>query len=89
MNTTTRRSFLRNTGTLAATAAVAGLTGLPRAHAADELGFLSAVDLAGKLRSKEIGAEELLPSDMAGFGFDNNADVLAMTPALIREARST
>ena len=26
---------------------------------------------------------ELLPSDMAGFGFDNNADVLAMTPSLM------
>ena len=31
----------------------------------------------------EIDGEALLPSDMAGFGFDNNADVLAMTPALM------
>jgi hypothetical protein len=31
----------------------------------------------------EIDGAELLPSDMAGFGFDNNADVLSMTPALM------
>ena len=30
-----------------------------------------------------IDGVELLPSDMAGFGFDNNADVLAMTPSLM------
>ena len=28
-------------------------------------------------------APSLLPSDMAGFGFDNNADVLSITPALM------
>jgi len=31
----------------------------------------------------EIDSEELLPSDMAGFGFDNNADVLSITPGLM------
>ena len=31
----------------------------------------------------EVNAAELLPSDMAGAGFDNNADVLAVTPALL------
>jgi hypothetical protein len=31
----------------------------------------------------DIDGTELLPSDMAGFGFDNNADVLAITPALM------
>ena len=35
------------------------------------------------LLALEIDGEALLPSDMAGFGFDNNADVLAMTPALM------
>ena len=35
------------------------------------------------LLALEIDGAELLPSDMAGFGFDNNADVLAMTPALM------
>ena len=31
----------------------------------------------------QIDGAQLLPSDMAGFGFDNNADVLSMTPALM------
>ena len=35
------------------------------------------------LLALEVDGPELLPSDMAGFGFDNNADVLAMTPALM------
>ena len=30
-----------------------------------------------------MNGTELLPSDMAGFGFDNNADVLSITPALM------
>ena len=35
------------------------------------------------LLALQIDGDELLPSDMAGFGFDNNADVLAVTPALM------
>ena len=35
------------------------------------------------LLALEVNGEELLPSDMAGFGFDNNADVLSITPALM------
>ena len=35
------------------------------------------------LLALEIDAAELLPSDMAGFGFDNNANVLSITPALM------
>src|SRR5262245_31214563 len=31
----------------------------------------------------EVNGAELLPSDMAGFGFDNNADVLSITPGLM------
>jgi mono/diheme cytochrome c family protein len=31
----------------------------------------------------EVNGAELLPSDMAGFGFDNNADVLSITPSLM------
>ncbi len=30
-----------------------------------------------------VDGTELLPSDMAGFGFDNNAEVLSITPALM------
>ncbi len=31
----------------------------------------------------EVNGAELLPSDMAGFGFDNNAEVLSITPGLM------
>src|SRR5262245_47706036 len=35
------------------------------------------------LLALEVKGNELLPGDMAGFGFDNNADVLAITPGLM------
>jgi hypothetical protein len=35
------------------------------------------------LLALDVDGTELLPSDMAGFGFDNNADVLAITPGLM------
>ena len=35
------------------------------------------------LLALKVKGSELLPSDMAGLGFDNNADVLSMTPALM------
>ena len=41
------------------------------------------VNAVRDLLDLEVDGEALLPSDMAGFGFDNNADVLAMTPALM------
>ena len=41
------------------------------------------VNVIRDLLALEADWEALLPSDMAGFGFDNNADVLAMTPALM------
>ena len=41
------------------------------------------VNAVRDLLALEIDGEALLPSDMAGFGFDNNAEVLAMTPALM------
>lgn len=59
MNNVTRRHFIQSTGAVAATAALSGVAGIPHAEAAEELGFLSAVELAGKLRRKEVGAEEL------------------------------
>src|SRR5262245_13279887 len=31
----------------------------------------------------DINGEELLPTDLAGFGFDNNADALTITPGLM------
>ena len=41
------------------------------------------VNVIRDLLALEIEGEALLPGDMAGFGFDNNAQVLAMTPALM------
>ena len=41
------------------------------------------VNAVRDLLALELDGEALLPSDMAGFGFDNNAAVLAMTPALM------
>ena len=35
------------------------------------------------LLALRVDGAELLPSDMAGFGFDNNAEVLSITPALM------
>jgi hypothetical protein len=40
------------------------------------------VDVIHDLLSLDIDGAALLPSDMAGFGFDNNADVLSITPSL-------
>ncbi len=59
MNKSTRRRFFKDTGTIAAGAALGGFAGAANAQATEGLGFLSAVELARKLRRKEIGAEEL------------------------------
>ena len=66
MTATTRRQFLHRAGALAGTAALlrgrAPARAQPRAAAraaGGELGFEPAVELVAKLRSKEIGSEEL------------------------------
>ena len=41
------------------------------------------VNAVRDLLALEIDGADFLPSDLAGFGFDNNADVLAITPALM------
>jgi mono/diheme cytochrome c family protein len=41
------------------------------------------VNAVQDLLALEVDGAELLPSDMAGFGFDNNADVLSITPSLM------
>jgi cytochrome c5 len=41
------------------------------------------VNVVADLLGLEVDGTELLPSDMAGFGFDNNADVLSITPGLM------
>jgi hypothetical protein len=41
------------------------------------------INVIHDLLAVDIDGTELLPSDMAGFGFDNNADVLSITPGLL------
>jgi hypothetical protein len=41
------------------------------------------VNVIHDLLAVDIDGAELLPSDMAGFGFDNNAEVLSITPGLL------
>ena len=55
----------------------------PGRVASRRLNRLEYVNAIKDLIGLEVNGEELLPSDMAGFGFDNNADVLSITPALM------
>ena len=55
----------------------------PGRVAAHRLNRTEYVNAIRDLLALEVDGEALLPSDMAGFGFDNNAEVLAMTPALM------
>ena len=55
----------------------------PGRVASRRLNRLEYVNVVEDLLGLEVNGEELLPSDMAGFGFDNNADVLAITPSLM------
>ncbi|MEQ8690800.1 MAG: amidase family protein, partial [Pseudomonadales bacterium] len=60
MTHSSRRAWLQQTGALAGGVALSGLTG--RAAAAsqnDELGFQSAIQLAAKIRNKDISSTEL------------------------------
>lgn len=53
----------------------------PGRVASRRLNRLEYVNAVYDLLALEIDGEALLPSDMAGFGFDNNADVLSVTPS--------
>ena len=55
----------------------------PGRVASRRLNRLEYVHAVRDLLDLEVDGEALLPSDMAGFGFDNNADVLSITPALM------
>ena len=55
----------------------------PGRVASRRLNRLAYVNAIYDLLALEIDGETLLPSDMAGFGFDNNADVLSITPSLM------
>jgi mono/diheme cytochrome c family protein len=49
-------------------------------HRLNRAEYVNAIEDLIALR---VNGAELLPSDMAGFGFDNNADVLSITPGLM------
>ena len=55
----------------------------PGRVASRRLNRVEYVNAIEDLLALEIDGAELLPSDMAGFGFDNNADVLSITPSLM------
>ena len=55
----------------------------PGRVASRRLNRLEYVNAIYDLLALEVDGETLLPSDMAGFGFDNNADVLSVTPSLM------
>ena len=55
----------------------------PGQVAAHRLNRAEYVNVIRDLLALDIDGTELLPSDMAGFGFDNNADVLKVTPGLL------
>ena len=55
----------------------------PGRVASRRLNRVEYVSVIEDLLGLEVNGDELLPSDMAGFGFDNNADVLSITPALM------
>ena len=55
----------------------------PGRVASRRLNRVEYVNAIEDLLALEIDGTELLPSDMAGFGFDNNADVLSITPSLM------
>jgi hypothetical protein len=61
----------------------AGANANPGRVAVHRLNRAEYVNAVHDLLAVDIDGKELLPGDMAGFGFDNNADVLAITPALL------
>jgi hypothetical protein len=63
--------------------AAAGATPNPGRVASHRLNRTEYVNAIDDLLGLRIDGTALLPSDMAGFGFDNNAEVLSITPALM------
>ena len=55
----------------------------PGRVASRRLNRVEYVNAIEDLLDLRVDGAELLPSDMAGFGFDNNAEVLSMTPSLM------
>jgi mono/diheme cytochrome c family protein len=62
---------------------VAGAGPNPGRVASRRLNRTEYVNVIRDLLALDIDGAAFLPSDMAGFGFDNNAEVLSITPALM------
>ncbi len=67
-------------GALDQAAAAAPNPGRPAVHRLNRAEYVNAIR---DLLDLEIDGRALLPADDSGFGFDNNADVLTMSPALL------
>ena len=65
---------------LDAVATVAPNPGRPAVHRLNRAEYVNAIQ---ELLHLEIDGRALLPADDSGFGFDNNADVLTMSPAVL------
>jgi hypothetical protein len=61
-------------------AALTPNAGRVASHRLNRIEYVNAIH---DMLALDINGTELLPGDMAGFGFDNNADVLAITPGLM------
>jgi hypothetical protein len=59
--------------------------GRPAVHRLNRTEYVGAI---GELLDLEVDGRALLPADDSGFGFDNNADVLTMSPALLERYMS-
>ena len=77
----TRDTFVASLATALDHAAAADPNpGRPTAHRLNRIEYVNAIrDLLGL----EIDGRALLPADDSSYGFDNNADVLSMSPALL------
>ena len=67
-------------------AATAPNPGRPTAHRLNRAEYTNAIR---DLLALEIDARSLLPSDDLSFGFDNNADILGLSPGLLERYLST
>jgi mono/diheme cytochrome c family protein len=62
---------------------IASVSPNPGRVASHRLNRAEYVNVIHDLLALDVDGTALLPSDMAGFGFDNNADVLSITPGLM------
>jgi cytochrome c5 len=78
-----RATVVRAIGSLESSLDRASTAPSPGRVATRRLNRTEYVNAIRDLLDLEVDGTALLPSDMAGFGFDNNADVLSITPGLM------